>query len=114
MQQRQSTGDYPMAGSLTPRIASLICLCVAAFGFGGPSANAEPARLTYEQHVRPILKAVCFQCHGEEEEPHGGLDVRLVRLLKAGGESGPAIVPGDSGSSLLWHRIDADVIGFEK
>ena len=44
--------------------------------------------LSFETHVRPILKAQCFHCHGEDPELPGGLDVRLVRLLKAGGDSG--------------------------
>ena len=71
------------------------------------SASAsEP--LTFEQHVRPILKAQCFHCHGEEAEPEGGLDVRLVRLMHSGGESGAAIVPGNADSSLLWQRIAAN------
>ena len=64
--------------------------------------------LTFEQHIRPILKAQCFHCHGEADELSGGLDVRLVRLLAAGGESGEAIVPGDADASLLWQRIAAD------
>lgn len=66
-------------------------------------ATAEP--LTFERHVRPILKTHCFQCHGEEPEKKGGLDVRLARLLASGGESGPAVVAGDSGASLLIRRI---------
>ncbi|MBM3968195.1 MAG: hypothetical protein FJ308_24520, partial [Planctomycetes bacterium] len=37
-----------------------------------------------------------------------GLDVRLVRLMQQGGDSGPAILPGDATSSLLWKRIAAD------
>jgi len=51
---------------------------------------------------------MCFQCHGEEEELHGGLDLRLVRLMKAGGESGESIVPGKADVSLLWKRIESD------
>lgn len=64
--------------------------------------------LSFETHVRPILKAQCFHCHGEDPELPGGLDVRLVRLMKAGGDSGEAIVPGDADASLLWQRIADD------
>ncbi len=62
---------------------------------------------TFEADVRPILKAHCWHCHGEEPELAGGLDTRLVRLLARGGDSGPAIVPGDSAASVLYQRIAA-------
>ena len=41
----------------------------------------SPAAPVFETHVRPILKAHCFHCHGEEDELQGGLDLRLVRLM---------------------------------
>ncbi|MCA9214860.1 MAG: PSD1 domain-containing protein [Planctomycetales bacterium] len=72
------------------------------------AAEASSAKLTYEQHVRPIFKAACFHCHGEEEENAGGLDLRLVRLMLAGGDSGPAVVSGDLTASLIWDRIASD------
>ena len=72
---------------------------------------AEPLEeLTFEEHVRPIFKAHCFQCHGEEPELSGELDVRLVRLLRAGGESGPVVVSGKPNASLLWQYIDGDAM----
>src|SRR5689334_21875896 len=73
----------------------------------GPTLRAEEP-LTFERHVRPILRTHCFQCHGEEEKPKGHLDLRLVRLMKHGGDSGEAIVPGHHDESLLWERIEAD------
>jgi len=73
-----------------------------------PSSKSSAAdSLAFETSVRPIFKAHCFQCHGEEDEVQGGLDVRLVRLLKKGGESGPAVVAGDHKKSLLYERIAA-------
>lgn len=67
------------------------------------AAEKDP---TFEQHVRPILKKYCFQCHGDEEEVEGKLDLRLVRTMTAGGESGPAIVAGKASESLLLQRIE--------
>ena len=59
----------------------------------------------YEQTIRPILKAHCFQCHGEEGTLEGNLDLRLRRFIVRGGDSGPAIVPGKAAASLLMQRI---------
>jgi mono/diheme cytochrome c family protein len=70
---------------------------------GEKSSTASP--LTYEKHVRPIFKAYCFQCHGEGEKLKGRLDLRLRRLLVEGGESGPAVLPGQREKSLLYERI---------
>lgn len=70
------------------------------------SVGAE--ELVFERDVRPILKVACFHCHGEDGETEGGLDVRLVRLLVAGGENGSALVPGDVDASLLWQKVASD------
>ncbi len=86
-------------GTLTLICALVIC---------GAAQARESAHLTFEKHVRPILKAHCFQCHGEDEELSGDLDVRLVRLLLAGGESGPVVVPEKPDESLLWQQVATD------
>ena len=83
-------------------LASTVALALAC---GALRAAEQP--LTFEQHVRPILKVHCFQCHGEEEKHEGNLDLRLTRLLVKGGDSGPAIVAGKSGESFLVERLAA-------
>src|SRR5439155_10534188 len=68
--------------------------------------NSPPAnRLTFEEHIRPILKSHCFECHGEGEKLRGGLDLHLRRLMLQGGESGPAIQPGNAEKSLLVQKV---------
>ena len=84
-------------------IASLVPLLFASLAAANDISKESP--LTYEQHVRPILKAYCLDCHGAEEKPEGGLDLRLKRLLVQGGESGAAIVSGDSEGSLVVQRM---------
>src|SRR5262245_14793862 len=69
-----------------------------------PARAAAPAP-TFEGQVRPILKAYCFDCHGEGEKLRGGLDLRLARLLVKGGDSGPAVVPGKPDDSRLYQRL---------
>lgn len=82
----------------TARPASLGTLLIFASALAG-SAVAAPV---FEKDVRPILKAHCFHCHGEDGEKKAELDVRLARFLLKGGESGPVIVAGKpAGSHLL-------------
>jgi hypothetical protein len=69
------------------------------------SANEAPA-VSFERDVRPILKAHCFHCHGEDGTKKSGLDVRLRRLIvDTGGESGPAVVPGEPDRSRLYQLL---------
>lgn len=68
---------------------------------------ADPV-LTFEKDVRPILKQHCFHCHGDFPKPKGGLDLRTVKMMVKGGESGPAVKPGDAKTSVIWERVSAD------
>jgi len=68
----------------------------------GASAD-EP--LTFEQHVRPILKAYCFDCHGANEKLKGGLDLRLKRFAEKGGKTGPVLIAGQPAKSSLLMRM---------
>lgn len=81
----------------------LLLLCAVAV----PRTLPAEERLTFESHVRPILKTYCLDCHGGGggEAPEGSLDLRLVRFAVKGGDSGPAIVPGDAARSHLLERI---------
>ena len=81
-----------------------LLFCCASFSFADEHIlpNAE---LSYEKDIRPIFKAACFHCHGEEAELQGSLDVRLRRMLIKGGDSGSAIIAGDASKSYLIERI---------
>ena len=89
------------------RRTNLACLIAALLAATG-TASAYSEALKFETDVRPILKAACFHCHGEEKKKSGGLDVRLVHLMQTGGDSGEAIVPGDPEASLLWQQVASD------
>ena len=67
--------------------------------------SGQAATVTFEADVRPILKAHCFHCHGEDGSAKGGLDVRLRKLLLKGGKHGPAIAPGQAKKSLFYTKI---------
>src|SRR5262245_25675713 len=83
------------------------CICTAAAVAAGAASPPQPAAVNFETHVRPILRAYCYDCHGANENPEGGLDLRLKRLMVKGGDSGPAIVPGDRKASLLLEKVTA-------
>lgn len=85
---------------------AVVSLAVANWSIGLLGAQAEE-KLTYEKEVRPVFKAYCFDCHGGGETLEGNLDLRLKRFLVRGGDSGPAIKPGDAAASLLLERMKA-------
>jgi len=73
-----------------------------------PAADpqAEAVRF-FEARVRPVLLARCAGCHGPEKHK-AGLRVDSLAALLAGGDSGPAVVPGDPASSNLVAAIRHD------
>lgn len=58
----------------------------------------------FELKVRPVLAGSCVKCHGEKKAS-GGLRLDSREAILAGGESGPAIVPGDAKGSLLIKAV---------
>ncbi len=61
-------------------------------------------KVDYQKQVRPVLQERCFACHGALKQ-EGGLRLDTVAAAIQGGESGAAIVPGDSDKSELLARI---------
>jgi len=83
---------------------------VRAWIESGAPLPAEPAveEKPLTQHdVLPIVLLRCAICHGRQRT-EAGLDLRSVASMLAGGESGPAIVPGETGKSLLLEKIRAE------
>ena len=67
--------------------------------------RADDAAPTFERDIRPILRAHCLDCHGGADAFEGNLDLRQVRTMQRGGDSGTALIPGDAGASLVLERI---------
>ena len=67
-----------------------------------PLRADEAPRFT--EDVQPLLEAKCVSCHGPEKQ-EGGLRLDSLAMAKEGGDSGPAIVPGDVTKSLLAKAI---------
>ena len=64
-------------------------------------------RVDYEQHIKPLLREKCAACHGALEQ-EAGLRLDAGTLIRQGGDSGPAIEPGDAAASLLLQRVVAE------
>lgn len=57
----------------------------------------------FQARVKPVLESKCFGCH--LTEPQGGLRMDSLEALLKGGKSGPALVKGDAGGSLLVKAV---------
>ena len=92
-----------------PRYPAMLRMLALFVLWGAPATllawQGAGESINFENHVRPILKAHCWQCHGEEDELKGAFDARLARFLRKGGDSGPAVVPGKHAESLLYDRV---------
>ena len=63
----------------------------------------------FETKIRPILAQRCYECHSASaKKSQGGLQVDTKASFLAGGDSGPAIVPGKPQESLLIAAIGYD------
>jgi hypothetical protein len=85
-------------------------LAVAALAFGiadramaAPPAAPSPEQIAFfEKNIRPLLVDQCYRCHSTSAaKVKGGLKVDSLAALLAGGDTGPAVVPGDLKHSLL-------------
>ncbi|HRF01429.1 MAG TPA: DUF1553 domain-containing protein [Pirellulaceae bacterium] len=68
--------------------------------------RAEPVSIDFARDIRPLLSDRCWRCHGTDEGTReGGLRLDSFDAAVRGGDSGPAIVPGDPTASQLLQRI---------
>src|SRR5262245_5419580 len=74
-----------------------------------PAAAADPkpdaAQIEFfEEQVRPLLVGQCQGCHGPDKQK-GGLRLDSRAALLAGGDSGPAAVPGAPEESPIIQAV---------
>ena len=63
----------------------------------------------FEKKIRPVLVEHCYKCHSaNSEKVKGGLLVDTREGIRKGGESGPAVVPGNLKGSLLISALKHD------
>src|SRR5579862_9382596 len=70
-----------------------------------PPLSAEQVEF-FEKKIRPIFVERCYKCHSAQaEKVKGGLLLDSREGVLKGGDSGPAIVPGDPEKSILIRAI---------
>lgn len=61
----------------------------------------------FESKIRPVLVRECYGCHSSQVgQVRGGLWLDTAEATRSGGDSGPAIVPGNLEESLLWNALN--------
>ena len=85
-------------------------MCIAGIVLMNPAASAAESTKAqldfFESKIRPVLADNCYKCHSTKaEKVKGGLLLDSRDAVLKGGESGPAIVPGNPDQSLLIKAV---------
>lgn len=93
---------------MTPRFFSVSAYFAVLFAVtaaaASPQSSADEQAQFFHEKILPLLEARCFECHGDGDL-EGGLRATSRQSLLEGGETGPAIVPGDPDRSLLIQAV---------
>lgn len=93
--------------SFRRRMTALLLTLLSA---GSVTAAKPAADLDFfERKVRPVLIEHCYKCHSNQaKKVRGGLRLDSGEALRKGGDSGPVLVPGNPGPSLLIKALRYD------
>ena len=90
-----------------------LLFCVAAAGNAGAKLSPEQIEqlppptsrtVNFGKDIAPILDASCVKCHGRGRDK-GDFQIDSRETLLRGGDSGPAVIAGDSAASLLIELV---------
>ena len=86
---------------MKPQRAAAAAAALLLWAQGLP-ASENPSDF-FEERIRPLLAQNCFTCH--TDSPQSGLRLDSRESILKGGQSGPAILPGDPEASLLIQAV---------
>ena len=87
-------------GCLAALSASILVRAQAPAAPGSVPAQA----IDYATDIKPIFEKYCAECHGRTKA-RAQLRLHSPEWIRKGGQSGPAIVPGNSHTSELMRRV---------
>ncbi len=83
---------------------SLVFLLSCGVAVAAPVTN--PAKVSFQRQIRPLLSENCFHCHGPDAATRmAGLRLDTREGAFAERKPGPAIVAGNPEASRLWVRV---------
>ena len=87
---------------------ALLILCATTALAAEPRSDAA-GEDDFESKVRPVLVEHCYKCHSAQSKSlKGGLRLDDMAKMRKGGDTGPAVVPGDLEASLLVKAVRYD------
>jgi WD40 repeat protein len=94
---------------LMKRLQSSRCVIATLLGglLGVSAFAADPAPVSFEKQILPIMNASCAGCH-QPGKAKGGLDVTTYQALATGGKKGPSWKVGHPEQSYLVEQISGD------
>jgi len=91
-------------------LVALGCCSIGSGSAAGQAAtesnSAADRQAFFEERIRPALTQYCHECHSVETERSGGLLLDSREGWQAGGDLGPAVIPGDPAASRLIVAIE--------
>ncbi len=100
--RREVRRVWQTVGSATRMAGSWLAGLTSCAAVAWAAPPAPP--VDYVRDVRPILQQACVRCHGPEKH-QASLRLDARGGILQGGDSGPAVVPGDSELSILVRAI---------
>jgi hypothetical protein len=87
------------------QVTLLIAILLAA-SFSRAAELSRSQIEFFENKIRPVLANNCYKCHSQNaEKVKGGLRLDTREAVLAGGNTGPAVVPGNPDKSLLIQAV---------
>ncbi|MFC5455507.1 c-type cytochrome domain-containing protein [Prosthecobacter fluviatilis] len=71
---------------------------------GSLAGAADVPAPDFKKDILPVFEEKCIRCHGAKRRG-GRLDMRTLSALLEGGDTGPALKPGNAKKSLLIELI---------
>ena len=69
--------------------------------FAGSAFADLPAKVTFNDHVLPVFRNACLNCHNPDKKK-AGLDLSTYQAALAGSDNGKVVNSGDAAASLLF------------